>query len=48
MIASLIHNFYLEPIDYLKDLQMEVDLVLHPAHPLRVKFVPIVKMHATI
>ncbi|KYN19101.1 Cytochrome P450 4C1 [Trachymyrmex cornetzi] len=47
MIASLIHNFYLEPIDYLKDLRMEVDLVLHPAHPLRVKFVP-VKMHATI
>ncbi|EGI58147.1 Cytochrome P450 4C1 [Acromyrmex echinatior] len=35
MIASLIHNFYLEPIDYLKDLQMEVDLVLHPAHPLQ-------------
>nr|NP_001352304.1 cytochrome P450 4C1-like [Cyphomyrmex costatus] len=48
IIASLIHNFYLEPIDYLKDLRMEVDLVLRPAHPLRVRFVPIVKMHTTI
>ncbi|XP_018400102.1 PREDICTED: cytochrome P450 4C1-like [Cyphomyrmex costatus] len=44
IIASLIHNFYLEPIDYLKDLRMEVDLVLRPAHPLRVRFVPIVKI----
>ncbi|KYN33648.1 Cytochrome P450 4C1 [Trachymyrmex septentrionalis] len=35
MIASLVHNFYLEPIDYLKNLRMEVDLVLHPAHPLQ-------------
>ncbi|NP_001352288.1 cytochrome P450 4C1-like [Mycetomoellerius zeteki] len=48
MIACLIHNFDLEPIDYLKDLRMEADLVLHPAHPLRIRFVPIVKMNATI
>ncbi|KYQ53159.1 Cytochrome P450 4C1, partial [Trachymyrmex zeteki] len=47
MIACLIHNFDLEPIDYLKDLRMEADLVLHPAHPLRIRFVPIVKMNAT-
>ncbi|XP_036144046.1 cytochrome P450 4C1-like isoform X1 [Monomorium pharaonis] len=43
MIAFLIHNFYLEPEDYLKDLRMEVDLLLHPIHPHRIKFVPIAK-----
>ncbi|TGZ38590.1 hypothetical protein DBV15_11251, partial [Temnothorax longispinosus] len=26
MIAPLVHNFYLEPIDYLKNLRMQVDL----------------------
>ncbi|XP_024878116.1 cytochrome P450 4C1-like isoform X2 [Temnothorax curvispinosus] len=47
MIASLIHNFYLEPIDYLKNLQMQVDLVLRPAKPLRVKFIPVCKTNAS-
>jgi len=41
MIAPLIHNFYLEPVDYLKDLSLKVDLVIRPAHPLRVRFIPI-------
>ncbi|CAL1684726.1 unnamed protein product [Lasius platythorax] len=40
-IAPLIHNFYLEPIDYLKDLRIKPDLMLRPTHPIRVKFVPI-------
>ncbi|XP_011871473.1 PREDICTED: cytochrome P450 4C1-like, partial [Vollenhovia emeryi] len=39
MIAPLIHNFYLEPIDYLKNIRMNVDLLLRPSHPLRVKFI---------
>ncbi|XP_020298469.1 cytochrome P450 4C1-like [Pseudomyrmex gracilis] len=41
MIASLVHHFYLEPVDYLKDLRIKCDLILHPAHPIRIKFVPI-------
>ncbi|XP_024893144.1 cytochrome P450 4C1-like isoform X1 [Temnothorax curvispinosus] len=39
-IAPLIHNFYLEPIDYLKNFWMQVDLVFRPAQPLRVKIYP--------
>ncbi|XP_036143836.1 cytochrome P450 4C1 [Monomorium pharaonis] len=42
MIAPLIHNFYLEPIDYLKDLKIYADFVLRPAHPHRIKFIPII------
>ncbi|XP_071571012.1 cytochrome P450 4C1-like isoform X1 [Temnothorax nylanderi] len=47
MIAPLVHNFYLEPIDYLKNLRMQVDLVLRPAQPLRVKFIPVYKTKAS-
>ncbi|XP_071650781.1 cytochrome P450 4c21-like [Temnothorax longispinosus] len=35
MISHLIHNFYLEPVDYLKDLTIKSDLVMRPAHPHR-------------
>ncbi|XP_077274027.1 cytochrome P450 4C1-like isoform X2 [Temnothorax americanus] len=48
MIAPLVHNFYLEPIDYLKNLRMQVDLVLRPAHPLRVKFIPVCKGNSSL
>ncbi|XP_020289584.1 cytochrome P450 4C1-like isoform X2 [Pseudomyrmex gracilis] len=41
MIAPLVHHFYLEPVDYLRNLKMKIDLILRPAHPVRVKFVPI-------
>ncbi|XP_072760393.1 cytochrome P450 4C1-like isoform X2 [Anoplolepis gracilipes] len=41
MIAPLVHNFYLEPVDYLKDLQMKTAIVLRPSHPVHIKFVPI-------
>ncbi|XP_071647098.1 cytochrome P450 4C1-like [Temnothorax longispinosus] len=47
MIAPLVHNFYLEPIDYLKNLRMQLDLVLRPAQPLRVKFIPVCKTKAS-
>ncbi|XP_071573442.1 cytochrome P450 4C1-like [Temnothorax nylanderi] len=40
LIAPLIQNYYLEPIDYLRNLRLQTDLVLRPACPLRVKFVP--------
>ncbi|XP_036150399.1 cytochrome P450 4C1-like [Monomorium pharaonis] len=41
MLAPLIHNFYLEPVDYLKDLRMILDGTLRPINPHRIKFVPI-------
>ncbi|XP_032677792.1 cytochrome P450 4C1-like isoform X1 [Odontomachus brunneus] len=41
MIATLVRNFYVEPIDYLKDMEIISDLVLRPNHPLNVRFVPI-------
>ncbi|XP_067216469.1 cytochrome P450 4C1-like isoform X2 [Linepithema humile] len=44
IIATLVHNFYLEPIDYLKDLQFRLDLVTRVADPIRVKFIPIEQM----
>ncbi|XP_070162068.1 cytochrome P450 4C1-like [Polyergus mexicanus] len=36
IIASLVHNFYLEPVDYLKDLRMRTDVILRPSHPVRI------------
>ncbi|XP_011704907.1 PREDICTED: cytochrome P450 4c3-like [Wasmannia auropunctata] len=45
MIASLINNFYLESVDHLKDLQLQGDMILRPAHPLRIRFVPIRKIN---
>uniref|UniRef100_UPI003B639677 cytochrome P450 4C1-like n=1 Tax=Odontomachus brunneus TaxID=486640 RepID=UPI003B639677 len=41
MISTLVRNFYLEPINYLKDVQITADLILRPNHPLNVRFVPI-------
>ncbi|XP_072761637.1 cytochrome P450 4C1-like isoform X1 [Anoplolepis gracilipes] len=40
-IASLVHNFYLEPVDYLKNMQLKADLLLCPSRPLYIKFIPI-------
>ncbi|XP_039309932.1 cytochrome P450 4C1-like [Solenopsis invicta] len=41
MIALLIQNFYLEPVDLLKNLRLGPDLVLHPLGGHRIKFIPI-------
>ncbi|XP_036142986.1 cytochrome P450 4C1 isoform X1 [Monomorium pharaonis] len=43
MIASLIHNFYVEPVDYLKDLRTGIDFVYRPLTPHRLKFIPVAK-----
>ncbi|XP_036145804.1 cytochrome P450 4C1 isoform X3 [Monomorium pharaonis] len=43
MIAPLIHNFYVEPVDYLKDLRTGADLVFRPLNPHRLKFIPVVR-----
>lgn len=48
MVAHLIHNFYLEPVDYLKNLQIVPDLVLRPVHQLRVKFIRICETNANL
>ncbi|XP_011879950.1 PREDICTED: cytochrome P450 4C1-like, partial [Vollenhovia emeryi] len=48
MVASLVHNFYLEPVDYLKDLRIQVDLVHRLAHPHRIRFVRVSKTNANL
>ncbi|XP_072762581.1 cytochrome P450 4C1-like [Anoplolepis gracilipes] len=40
-IASLVHNFYLEPVDYLKNMQLKTDLLLCPSRTVYMKFIPI-------
>jgi len=41
IISSLVYNFYLEPVDYLKDLRFMTDIVNRVTHPIRTRFVPI-------
>ncbi|XP_025265743.1 cytochrome P450 4C1-like isoform X2 [Camponotus floridanus] len=41
IIAPLIHNFYVEPVEYLKNIRLLLDLVIHPAHPVHIRFIPI-------
>ncbi|XP_067210642.1 cytochrome P450 4C1-like [Linepithema humile] len=44
IIAPLVYNFYLEPVDRLKDFRFRLDLVNRVMHPIRVKFIPIEQM----
>ncbi|XP_026831396.1 cytochrome P450 4C1 isoform X1 [Ooceraea biroi] len=41
VISTLVHNFYLEPIDHLKDVQFLMAIIMRSKQPMRVKFVPI-------
>ncbi|EFN72811.1 Cytochrome P450 4C1 [Camponotus floridanus] len=41
MIAPLVHNFYLEPVEHLKDIQLKADIILRPSHPIHMRFIPI-------
>jgi len=43
MTAILIHNFYVEPMDTLKNLRFQADMLMSPIEPLRARFVPIYK-----
>ncbi|KAG8037299.1 hypothetical protein G9C98_005509 [Cotesia typhae] len=43
LIAGLLHNFYLEPQDRTADVTIIPDLVIRPAHPVYIKFVPIIE-----
>ncbi|KAL0099375.1 hypothetical protein PUN28_020142 [Cardiocondyla obscurior] len=47
IIALVIQHFYLEPIDYLKDVRLNVNFILRPSSSLRVKFTPICKTNAS-
>lgn len=41
IVAHLLRNFHLEPVDDLDDVKMMPDITLHSTKPLRVKFIPI-------
>ncbi|XP_053982182.1 cytochrome P450 4C1-like [Hylaeus volcanicus] len=40
-LLFLLHNFYLEPIDHLKNVSIDINLTLQPTRSPKVKFVPI-------
>jgi len=40
MIAPLMHNFYLEPVEYLKNIRLKADMIIRP-HPVHIRFIPI-------
>ncbi|KAL6418301.1 hypothetical protein ACFW04_012206 [Cataglyphis niger] len=43
MIAPLVYNFYLEPMDHLKDIRLKTDIIIRPSHPVHIKFIPIIR-----
>nr|UEN71156.1 cytochrome P450 4AV17 [Meteorus pulchricornis] len=43
LTAGILHNFHLEPLEVTSNIRILPDLVLRAAHPVHVKFIPIVK-----
>ncbi|XP_015188462.1 PREDICTED: cytochrome P450 4C1-like [Polistes dominula] len=41
LIAYIIHNFHLEPVDELDDVKISGELTLSPSGPLHIRFIPI-------
>ncbi|XP_046826695.1 cytochrome P450 4C1-like isoform X2 [Vespa crabro] len=41
MIAYILHNYHLEPVDELDDIKITGNIILRTSKPLRVKFIPI-------
>ncbi|KAF7389255.1 hypothetical protein HZH66_010392 [Vespula vulgaris] len=41
IVAYILHNFYLEPVDQFDDIKIMADLTLSLLKPFRVKFIPI-------
>ncbi|XP_023316140.1 cytochrome P450 4C1-like [Trichogramma pretiosum] len=41
LIARILYDFILEPIDRLEDMQLQADIVIRPNDPIRARFVPI-------
>ena len=43
VIARILHDYYLEPVDRISDMKLIADIVLRPRDPARVKFIKIKK-----
>ncbi|CAB0039896.1 unnamed protein product [Trichogramma brassicae] len=41
LLARILYDFYLEPIDRLSDIQIQFDMVLRPSTPVHTKFIKI-------
>ncbi|KAL7303904.1 hypothetical protein TKK_0004024 [Trichogramma kaykai] len=41
LLARILYDFYLEPIDHLSDIQIQLDMVLRPSTPVHTKFIKI-------
>jgi cytochrome P450 family 4 len=41
LLANLLYNFYLEPIDGTGDFQLYQDIVIRPNKPIQTKFIRI-------
>ncbi|KAL6257984.1 hypothetical protein P5V15_011579 [Pogonomyrmex californicus] len=48
MIAPLIYNFYLEPVDYLKDLRFKMDIINRTVDPIRIRYIPVDRTQSTL
>jgi len=41
VMASILYNYYIEPIDHLRDVEIVADAILRPSKPVQAKFVKI-------
>lgn len=41
LVGSMVYNFYLEPIDYLRDVEFKKDIILRTAQPVGLKVISI-------
>ncbi|KAI4486893.1 hypothetical protein M0802_012244 [Mischocyttarus mexicanus] len=41
IVAYILRNFYVEPVDNIDDVKMATDITLIPSKPLRVRFIPV-------
>lgn len=41
LIARILYNFKLEPIDRISDMEIMCDILIRPRYPVRVKFIKI-------
>lgn len=41
MVAHILHNFYLEPVEELDEVKLIGNIILRPVKPLHLKFIPI-------
>lgn len=41
LVAPMVYNFHLEPVDYLKNVKLKFDFVLRATRPIRMKVIPV-------